>query len=255
MIEAGVVVNTVPFEMAMQRLKKGVRDGFIDPQYGTLTVQGRLLAERCQAMTPPRNYSQGRKRVEKDISRAFQPLRPQDFRSPSIQRIIRKDDRDGWREAAKHFSSRNLRNTEAISFDPAHHAKQRKSRGRVFNSGGVVTLGPQATRVRRYIRTKQALVGWAKAGWNIAIMALGGRVKDAWVSKHSVARGRIIDARAAPDPYIRVINDTSWGKGGQTAEKVVRDAIGYRARDMMRYFETQMKLARDKAMAGLRRAA
>lgn len=255
MIEAGIVVNSIQFEAAMQRLKKGVRDGIIDPGYGTLTVQGRLLAERCQAMTPPRNYSQGRKRVEKDISKAFQPLRPQDFKSPSIQRIVRRDDRDAWREASKHFNNRRLRDTEAVDFDASHHARQRQSRGRVFNSGGIVTLGPQATKVRRYVRAKQALVGWARAGWNIGILGLGGRIKDAWVARHSVNRGRLIDGRASADPYIRVINDTSWGKGGQTAEKVVRDAVGYRARDMANYVDRMMKLARDKAYAGLRRAA
>lgn len=255
MIEAGITVNTVQFEMAMQRLKKGVRDGFIDPGYGTLTVQGRLLAERCQAMTPPRSLSQGRKRVEKDVSKAFQPLRPQDFDSPSIQRIVRKDDREAWRAVAKNFRNKSLRNTEAITFDPAHHKRQRQSRGRVFNSGGIVTLGPQAARVRQYIRLKQSLVGWARAGWSIGILGLGGRVKDAWVSRHSINRGRLIDGRASADPYIRIINDTSWGKGGQTAEKVVRDAIGYRARDMLRYAENMMRIARDKAYAGLRPAA
>jgi hypothetical protein len=53
MIDAAVTVNTVQFEAAMQRLRKGVRQGLIDPAYGTLTVQGRLLAERCQDLTPP----------------------------------------------------------------------------------------------------------------------------------------------------------------------------------------------------------
>ena len=59
MADDGIEVNTLAFEGAMQKLKSGVRQGFIDPAYGTLTVQARLLAERCQAFTPPRNVGQG----------------------------------------------------------------------------------------------------------------------------------------------------------------------------------------------------
>jgi hypothetical protein len=118
-----------------------------------------------------------------------------------------------------------------------------------------VTLGPQATRVRKYIREVQQRVGWAKAGWNLGILALGGRIKDAWVYRHSVTRGQFTDGRNSPDPFIRVANDTSWGKDRATSEKIVRAAIGMRARDMVKYLETQMKIAAAKASQSLGRAA
>jgi hypothetical protein len=247
MIDAAVTVNTIQFEAAMQRLRKGVRSGLIDPMYGTLTVQGRLLAERCQSLTPPRSLAQGRKAVARDIDRAFQPLKPEDFRSPSIQRIIRKDDREAWDAAAKNFGSRNLKDSRAIGFNPRHHINSRRSRGRVQRTQGVVTLGPQATRVRQYIREVQQRVGWAKGGWNRGIMALGGRIKDAWFGRHGIARGQITDGRQAADPFIRVANDTTWGKDRAQSERIVRAAIGMRARDMVKYLETQMRLAAVKA--------
>jgi hypothetical protein len=45
-MEMSMTVDSAQFEAAMQRLQKGVREGFINPQYGILTTQGRLLAER-----------------------------------------------------------------------------------------------------------------------------------------------------------------------------------------------------------------
>lgn len=243
----GIEVRTVEFEAAMQRLRSGVRKGFIDPAYGTLGVQGRLLAERCQAMTPPRSYSQGRKRVATDIRKAFQPLKASMFSSPQIQKIVRRDNRPAWDEAAKHFTSRNLKNTRASSFDKKHHERQRASRGRVFGSGGIVTLGSEATAVARYIREVQRRVGWAKGGWNMGILSLGGRVKDSWVSRHSVLRGIIKDGRSLPDPFIYVANNTGWGKDRNQSVKIVKSAISHRARDMQKYFEVQMKIAAEKA--------
>jgi uncharacterized protein (UPF0335 family) len=250
-ISFSAALNSVPFEAAMQRLRAGVRKGLIDPGYGTLTVQGRLLAERCQAITPPASLAQGRKAVARDINKAFQPLTVETFDSPSIRRIIRTDDRDAWRSFAQHATQRTIRNTEAIDFSPAHHQKQRRSRGRVFNSGGVVTLGPQAAAVRKYIRTVQSRVGWAKAGWNIALLGLGGRPRDAWVARHSVNRGRFVDGRSSSDPFVQAINDTGWGRDRNQSERIVRDAVRMRARDMQTFFNQQMRLAAAKAQASL----
>jgi hypothetical protein len=249
-----MTVDSAQFEAAMQRLQKGVREGFINPQYGILTTQGRLLAERCQAFTPPRSPGQGKAAVARDITNIFRPLSASTFKDPGIRKIVRTDDRPAWEKVALNFGgSHNLKGTKAIGFSADWHNRNRNKRGRGFRAKygnlGVVTLGPEAREARSYLKDVQKRVGWARAGWNMGITALGGHVITPWVSKHGVARGRFEDGRMTPDPYIRVINDTSWAKQSNEGTRILRNAIVARARDMESYYFRMMKLAADKAQA------
>jgi hypothetical protein len=249
-----LTVNSVAFEAAMQRLRQGVSDGIIDKRYGTLAVQTTLLSERCQDFTPPRNVGQGKAAVTRDITAIFKPISQNTFDNKGIRKIIRRDDRDGWDKAALNFGNEHqLRNTKAIGFSTAWHAQNRMSKGRGRrgkNSNiGVVTLGPEARKVRTYIREKKQLVGWARAGWNIGIIAFGGTVKGQWISRHSMIRGAIVDGRMDAAPYIRVLNDTGWAKynSGGEGQRILRNAVTSRAADMQTYFNRMMNLAKQKA--------
>lgn len=250
MADFGIEVNTAAFEGAMQRLKDGVRKGFIDPSYGTLTVQARLLSEKCQQFTPPKNRQQGEVATIMDITRVYCPVSANTLSDKRVAKIVRTDNRDAWNEAAKHFSG-PLKNTKAVAFGPAVHAQKRNSRGRVYRNKygnfGTVTLGPQAKLVREYIKTVKARVGWAKAGWNMGIVAFGGMLGTEWIGRHSIARGRVVDERSSADPWVQVINDTGWAKSsGAEGERIARNAINARIRDMYSYAERMMKLAADR---------
>lgn len=238
-----VEVRTVAFEAGMQRLQQAVRDGLIDPAYGTLTVQGRLLAERCQQFTPPRNQGQGRAAVARDFTRIFRPISQDTFREPRLRKIVRDDNRAAWDAAAKYFPG-TLKNTHAVGFDPAYHERNRNRRGRIGKVANSVTLGPEAKKAREYLKTIQSRVGWAKAGWNMGIVGLGGRVSTSWVSRHGVSRGRLIDGRQQRDPFIQVGNDTGWARyNGGEADRILRNAIQARARDMQSYVDRAMNRA------------
>lgn len=248
-----VEVDTAAFEGAMQRLRKGVREGFIDPQMGTLSVQARLLAERCQAFTPPRNVGQGNAAVMRDLTRIYFPVSESTFKSKSIRRIIRNDDRVAWNKVAMNFGSgHGLRNTQAVGFTPAQHANNRDSRGRgsrgKYGNIGLVSLGPQASAAREYMKKIKARVGWARAGWNIGILRFGGTIKASWMGRHGTQRGSVIDGRTSPDPYIAISNDSGWAKyNGSEGRRIVRNAVDARIRDMQKYFERMMQIAADKA--------
>lgn len=254
---ATVTINTVEFEAAMQRLRSGVRAGIIDPQYGTLTVQARLLSEKCQLLTPPRNVGQGNAAVMRDLSRVYFPQSAKTYRSKSIRRIIMRDDRAAWDAAAKNFAI-PLKNTRAIDFSEGWHQQNKISRGRASGLANgkrgakanleVVTLGPQASLARAYMQKIKARVGWAKAGWSMGIVAFGGRVAANWVARHSIARGRVVDGRSAAEPFVQVGNDTGWAQyRGTEGERIVRNVIASRSRDMQAYFETMMRVAAQKA--------
>lgn len=244
-----VEVRTVAFEAGMQRLKSAVRSGLIDPSYGTLTVQGRLLAERCQAFTPPRNVGQGRAAVARDLTRIFRPISADTFDEAKMKRIVREDRRAAWDAAAKHFNG-NLRNTSAIAFDPAYHERNRNRRGKLGNMASTVTLGQEAKKARAYIKHVQNRVGWAKGGWNMGIVGLGGRVSQQWVARHSVSRGFLVDGRSSSDPFIQIGNDTGWAKyNGAEGNRILRNAIAARSRDMQSFVDRAMKRAAQLAEA------
>jgi hypothetical protein len=250
-----VEINSVAFEAAMQRLRRGVISGFIDPVYGTLPKQASLLAKRCQDFTPPRNVGQGKAAVARDLSVIFRPLDQRTFEDKRLRKIIREDNRPAWDAAARNFrGGHNLRNTQAIPFSAEWHQRNRTRRGRaVAGKGGnigVVTLGPSAKAARTYMKTIQGRVGWARAGWNAGIVGFGGAISAGWISKHGTVRGQAIDGRSSSDPFVRVINDTGWAKYGKgEGNRILRNAINARARDMESYVNRQMRLAAAKAMS------
>lgn len=255
MIGASIEVNTVQFEAAMQRLKQGVRSGFIDPSYGLLPTQARLLAERCQTFTPPRNVGQGKAAVARDLTVIYKPLSHTTFTSPSLRKIVRTDNRPAWDKVALNFrGAHNLQNTKAIGFSTAWHKQNRMSRGRGRRGKngnlGVVTLGPEGRQSRRYMADKKKMVGWARAGWNQGIIGFGGTVKTPWVSKHGLGQGSFVNGTSSPDPFVQVTNSTSWAKySGGEGNRILRNAIVARSRDMEAYFYRMMRLAAAKAQA------
>jgi hypothetical protein len=248
-----IEIDTVAFEAGMQRIRAGVRDGMIHPDYGTITVQARLLAERCQDFSPPRSKGQGEAAVKRDIMRLFYPLAAKDFKNPGIAKIVREDDRDAWETVSGRFPNGSLlKNTTAISVSPEFHQRNRNQRGKVGSANrpimGYVTLGAEGVKAHKYADRIKKNVGWAKAGWNMGVIAFGGRVRDPWVARHSLARGKIVDGRSEPDPWVRVINDTGWAKSGvgqQEGNRIIRNAVDARARDMQKYAERMMQLAAD----------
>lgn len=252
-----VEVSTVAFEAALQRLRAGVRDGIVNPKYGTLPKQASLLAKRCQDFTPPRNVGQGRAAVARDLANIFRPLTASAFTSPRLRKIVRTDDSIAWNAAAKNFDTTNhLKNTKAINFSPAWHAQNRMSRGRGRRGRGsnigVVTLGAQARLARSYITKIKKRVGWARAGWNAGIWA-GGAGADsrapAWVSKHGVGHGSFTFQPLGENAFVRVSNQTGWARYGSVGEgnRILNNAIRARARDMEAYALRMMRIAANKA--------
>jgi hypothetical protein len=254
-------VNSVAFEAGIQRLRQGVKDGFIDPRYGTLAVQAELLSKRCQDFTPPRNLGQGNAAVARDLTVIFKPITQTTFDNKGLRKIIRTDNRPAWEQAAMKFdNSKGLQNTKAMSFSTAWHQKNRISKGRgrrgKNDNLGFVTLGPEAREARAYIKTVKKRVGWARAGWNMGIIAFGGTVSTSWVSRHGMIRGAVVDGRSNASPYIRVLNDTGWAKynAGGEGQRILGNAVRSRAADMQTYFRRMMLLAKTKAEAAAKSA-
>lgn len=255
MADFGVEVNTVQFEGAMQVLKQAVRDGMIHPDYGTLTVQARMLAEQCQKITPPDSKGQGMASVMLDLTRIYCPVSDKTWDMRRFKKIIQNDDRTTWNKVSTKFgSSHGLNDTIAVGFSPNAHAQNKFKRMRKkakYGNMGTVTLGPQAKAARDYIKTVQGRVGWAKAGWNRGIIGLGGTVSTGWIGKHGMVRGKLIDGRSDYNPYIGVVNDTGWARNNRgQGERVINWAIQKRIQSMYSYAHGMCYDAAASAMSG-----
>lgn len=250
MIAANAKLRGADFGYELDRLMQGVRKGFIDPNIGTLSTQGRLLAQAAQRLTPPRKASDGKIAVRRDTNRAAYAIAARSFTEDKrIRKIVHTNDQQAWRAAAKHFKDPRVRNTHAHSFSESLYKRARNNRGRVTKHRGDVLLGPQAKLGRRYVNETVRRVGWAKAGWNHAIIVLKGKPTAAWAAKFGQARGFIQEShrpRQLADMWIRFGNDTAWGQG-KDAQGIARLALKVRRRAMRTYFEKAMRRAQRAA--------
>jgi len=229
------------FAFRLGRVRDLVQRGLVDPELGTLRVQARLLTERCMALTPPKNQAQGKARVKFDINRIFHPVNPEDLNSPALRSLVRRSDQAAWNSASSHIGKGPLSGTTAVTPTEELHRLNRDRRGRAKRTS-YVTLWKQRGALNRLMKSVQARVGWAKAGWLNAYRALGGQRAPAWVTRHPNSPGRIIEGLSNPLPFVEVTNETKWaGRAGSQA--IVRQALAMRARDMKTYFEKMMGLA------------
>lgn len=277
-MDSFVVTNTVQFEAAMQRLRAEIRRGTVHPDFGLLAVQGRLFAERCQQLTPPFRQKAGKngdnsasawvvgkRAVARDLHRVYYPISENTWNDPRLKAIIRTDNRTAWAKVVRNFRSEKtafLSKTIAVGFSKSMHEKYRISRGRVaglktkkrsaLSTLGMVTLGKQGKMARDFSMEKRKNVGWAKAGWNAGIFNLGGKPPPGWIAQHGTKRSAFTDGRNSSDPFIRVTNFSGWARYSKgEGERIMRNALATRARDIERYAERMAVVARDRALRGL----
>lgn len=269
-----VEVNTTAFEGAMERLRKEVRKGFVDPIYGTLPKQASLLSLRCQDFTPPiaRGNVGGMDRVtarkageiaiKRDLQRCFWPVSHTTFKEKSLKRIVSENNVEAWRVAAMRFKKPELRNTTALpSFNAGFHAANRTKRVRVIPAKngynlGRVSLGPVGIEARRYTKDMLKRQGWARAGWNLGVLAGGAGVQaharlPNWIRRHGLGHGSYTDGTSAADPFVRVSNNTGWARYGSMGEgnRILTNAINARIRDMEAYAIKMGELGAARAMS------
>src|SRR5690606_31871936 len=121
---------------------------------GAVRQQSMLLGKRLIQFTPPSTRAQGRRAVARDIRRAVTPVRPADFTSPDIRRLIRTRDYAGLEAVFGRFENGQFAGFKVLPFSAELHRSRRDRRGRVTRSAKVAT--PDALQVRDYIRDVQS---------------------------------------------------------------------------------------------------
>lgn len=198
---------------------------------GAVRKQSELLGKRLVQFTPAKTRAQGRKVVDRDIRRAVNPLRPADFKSPVIRKLIRERNLPALEAIFARFDG-GMAGYKVRAFSPELHTSKRDRRGRVTRPAKVVT--PDAGLVRDYIREVQKRVGRGKGGWVRTITTMGGTV-PAWLQPHQVT-GTVEDLIESPNPTVRMKNHSEWA-GDINADRVLKAALESRQRDVLASIE------------------
>jgi hypothetical protein len=210
-----------------------------------LRGEGRLLATRLVRFTPPKTRSQGRKAVARDIQRAVRPLRPADFSSLRIRKLIRKRDYAGLEAVFERFpQGSELHGVSVVEPRfPDMHEEARGSRGRVLKFQKRVT--PDADKVRAYTKTVQERVGRGRSGWAVSLLALGGR-PSGWILRHAKRDTGAFMDRVDSTGYMRMENRSEWAEAGDE-DRIVANAIRSRTRSVRESIAKAQARAKEKA--------
>jgi hypothetical protein len=199
---------------------------------GAVRQQSMLLGKKLVQFTPPRTRTQGRKAVARDINRAVTAIRPADFTSPDIRKLIRARDYAGLEAVFGRFEKGGFAGFRVLPFTAELHRSRRDRRGRVTRSARVAT--PDSPQVRDYIRQVQTRVGRGKGGWVAAVTRLGGSVPE-WLLRHAVT-GTVEDRTASLNPTVKMKNRSEWA-GDVNVDRVLSGAIRSRRQDILRSIE------------------
>jgi len=205
--------------------------------------EARLLFATAARFTPPTGSGashrsvgttearrQGERRTVKDLNKAVAPLRPWEWTSKRIQRLINERKYDRLTLAFRHMPGRFRGYTVvAGSQVPSIHYRYRDRRGRVNSRKYWAT--PDYEDWDDYRDALVRNVGRAKAGWWPALRHLGGKA-PAWVKRHGSKTGEYRDTLGAKgDGYVGGYNISEWANRGDEG-RVLAEAVRSRARSM-----------------------
>lgn len=228
------------FSKAFALIEEAARRGLVDKQFGTLPVQGRLLAEDIMRKTPPKSVSTGNKAVERSLKGLTRPLTEKQFKVPKLQKIVKEGDVEAWNVVSTRFKQTNrLYNSYATGFEPAHYLKRKGFKP----PRRLILLQPEVPQFKKFVRSRQGTVGKAKGAWLRAILALGGRQPAKWIARHGTQEGVYIDGLLDRNPRITIGNMSSWARNGRNPEAIVKWAIQQRTASMQKYVYKQMEVA------------
>jgi hypothetical protein len=179
----------------------------------------RLAVEFMMRATAPMNFGRefteaigqqkklGERAVDRDVRRVFYD-KPEGDLAKAALRVMRKNGSDAANRILDRAGASNIRASETPT--RALHRVNRGAGGRVkrrVNPQVVVKSG-----LASYARASKAKVGYTKAGWARALVALGAGVKalPAWVSRHSAPGNYYESGVGTGNETLTAVNMVKW---------------------------------------------
>jgi hypothetical protein len=206
----------------------------------------RFLVGACINRTPPFSGRQlssmgnpgwdgsakkiGERAVKRDIRRVFRPVTGLDlykenegFRKAVDERNL-KVVRNFLKDSLSKKASRRFGGV-AFEADPQYHKEQRDNRGRVRRGAPWIAVLDKNS-IDTYIKAKQRLVGYARAGWNAAKARFGA---TGWTLKNKFAPGLADDrTHGTEKPHATAANLVPWIQWAEGKLGIVRGAMRQR---------------------------
>ncbi len=210
-----------------------------------------LLLEKIISFTPPKTLAQGRAATSRDLEKTMRPFDPSTVRTRGVREIISKRDIQAFNIVAGRAKGGPMKNARAVAFNPTIHTSQRNAQGKVGRATNQVVLGSDASLLKKYKKTIQDHVGYAKSGWLRAYYLVGGANAPSFVSRHGMNGGDVIDNHAdETNPSITAINRTPWAVRKDEGLRIIRSAYFSRAEAIKGKILTKLKLAGQKSQFG-----
>lgn len=149
-----------------------------------LKEEMRLLLRDIQRLTAPKTLAQGRKAVSGDMGKVAGALDPDKIKWPEMKTAVRDKDIPAILALAQnakqgYFSKRRFLTTpDQLA---GAHLSARNNRGRVRSDQNNMTF---ASIWKKYTKSVQDRVGYARAGWAAAAQGVG-LTLPSWVTRHS----------------------------------------------------------------------
>lgn len=247
-MEFSLQLLTKDFEAALTKTAAAL-DRDLDEVY---REQIDLLMRQIMKLTPPKNRTQGLRRVENDLRFACV-----EAHEKFLQQLERRHGRGPasfpWRfKGGQEGTIAYARIIYAIDELRAwHRSRMHEVSGRVRKiDGGRSLNNPQKAFVgktvfARYLRELKQDVGAAKGGWAAAQQAVAtGRPLASWMaSPQKRLNGTVLYNLTGGGPKsFTAVNRSPWAKRGQEPDRIVHDAMRQRLRAIPLALERQLKL-------------
>lgn len=254
----GFTLDARKFNAALDKVAVTLRKDAPD----VIRQEARLLLQRAQTgFTPPKTLAQGRAKIRADIYGSkrgglFQIYSPAIAKATTHSQFVRL------------FANRSTHKAYLVKlgmFWPSATTDQMETwhKSRLYLSGGRIKVKypqahagknfvdlnrPAVTRqaLEKFITSVQKRVGRLKAGWNLALLAVGGKIQP-WAARHKDVEfdyGLVLNGLGNTDyPSITIGNQAPTISRWRKEWQVLLDS---RARDMVKRAEFLLKKAKKK---------
>lgn len=229
--------------------------------FGAIVLQSaRLIAWNLAHNTQPYGMTLAEKKtgeaavardignVYKSAAAIFDLLKHEDEKLAKAWYKLVKD--GGYGQAEKLLRTFNIRDRNAAIFaplDPSFHDDSRNRRGRVSRHRAAQIV-PDAREIKNYIKQRQQMVGFGKAGWITAGSQLGKVTRvPAWITRHvGKAPGSAHDNTKDIDPHAILQNNVPYISSICGSSAIV-DALRLQENKLISHIEHVLAAEAEKA--------